>query len=161
MEPRIVLVPPKKLIGIRLRMSLQNNRTAELWRSFMPRRKEISGIVSTDLFHLQIFDTVFDYASFNPAVEYERWAAVEVNESSDVPAGMESYNFTGGWYAVFIHQGPPTAFRGTFDRIYKDWLPSSIYTVDKREHFELLGEKYKNGHPESEEEIWVPVTKKL
>ena len=37
----IELLVAKKLIGKRLSMTWQNNRTAELWRSFMPRRKEI------------------------------------------------------------------------------------------------------------------------
>jgi len=32
--------------------------------------------------------------------------------------------------------------------------------LDNRPHFEVLGEKYKNGDPESEEEIWIPVKEK-
>ena len=38
MQAEIKIIPQKKLIGKRLTMSFANNRTAELWRSFMPRR---------------------------------------------------------------------------------------------------------------------------
>lgn len=42
--------------------------------------------------------------------------------------------------------------------IYGSWLPNSTeYARDNRPHFEILGEKYKNNDPESEEEIWIPV----
>jgi AraC family transcriptional regulator len=39
-------------------------------------------------------------------------------------------------------------------------LPNSAYELDDREHFELLGEKYKNNDPNSEEEIWIPIRPK-
>ena len=123
----------------------------------MPRRNEIFGVVSTDLFHLQIFNSFFNYNNLDPAEEFERWAAVEVFDFHSIPAGMESYLLRGGLYAVFFHKGLASEFQQTFDRIYRHWLPSSPYALDRREHFELLGEKYKNNHPDSEEEIWVPI----
>jgi AraC family transcriptional regulator len=43
-EPKIAAIAEKKLIGQKLSMSLIENRTGELWRSFMPRRKEIQNI---------------------------------------------------------------------------------------------------------------------
>lgn len=33
----------------------------------------------------------------------------------------------------------------------------TIYEIDFRPHFEILGEKYKNNDPGSEEEVWIPV----
>jgi AraC family transcriptional regulator len=63
-------------------------------------------------------------------------------------------------YAVFIHQGPPQAFVKTFQHIFYSWLPNSPYDVDQREHFECLGEKYKNNAPDSEEEVWIPIKPK-
>jgi hypothetical protein len=41
MKPRIEIVKPKKLVGIHMEMTLSNNKTGELWRQFMPRRKEV------------------------------------------------------------------------------------------------------------------------
>jgi AraC family transcriptional regulator len=37
-------------------------------------------------------------------------------------------------------------------------LPGSEYFLDNRPHFEVLGDKYKNNDPTSEEEIWKPKT---
>jgi AraC family transcriptional regulator len=39
-------------------------------------------------------------------------------------------------------------------------LPNSNYHLDDRPHFEILGEKYKNADPGSEEEIWIPIKAK-
>jgi len=36
MEPRIEILPEKKFIGKKIRMSFLNNKTHELWKSFMP-----------------------------------------------------------------------------------------------------------------------------
>lgn len=62
---------------------------------------------------------------------------------------------TGGLYAVFIHKGGPNTFPKTFQYIFRTWLPASDYTVDNRAHFEILGEKYKNEDPNSEEEVYI------
>jgi AraC family transcriptional regulator len=35
-----------------------------------------------------------------------------------------------------------------------------MYFLDDRPHFEILGDKYKNGDPDSEEEIWIPIKQK-
>jgi AraC family transcriptional regulator len=44
-----------------------------------------------------------------------------------------------------------------FKYIFEEWLPSAIYGLDNRPHFEILGAKYKNNDDSSEEEIWIPV----
>ena len=44
-----------------------------------------------------------------------------------------------------------------FQYIFGTWLPTSIYTIDNLPHFEILGKKYKNNDPTSEEEIWIPI----
>ncbi len=38
---RTEIIPEKKLIGKRAKMSFSNDKTRELWQSFMPQRKEI------------------------------------------------------------------------------------------------------------------------
>jgi AraC family transcriptional regulator len=159
-EPRIETLSTKKLIGNALKMSFDNNRTAELWQGFMPRRREIKGTVSTDLFCMQIYENVLTPTDFNERTEFEKWAAAEVSEFKQIPDGMMSYTITGGLYAVFIYKGMPVDFRETFNYIFYEWLPNSKYDLDQREHFEILGDKYKNNDPDSEEEIWVPVKRK-
>lgn len=154
---RIENLSPKKLLGKKLAMSFSNNRTPELWGSFMPQRKLIQNTLGPDLFSMQIFPSP---PTFQEDVEFIKWAAIEVSNFEEVPDGMETYELQGGLYAVFLHIGPASAFRKTFDYIFQEWMPSSNYELDHREHFELLGEKYKNNQADSEEEIWIPIRPK-
>lgn len=160
MEPRIEILPEKNLIGKRLKMSLNNNRTFELWHDFMPQRKEIQNKVSTDLFCIQVYDHSFGFKDFNPDTEFEKWAAVEVSIVDNVTEGMEHYSLQGGLYAVFLYKGVPSAFHEMFQYIHYSWLPSSEYVLDNRAHFEILGDKYKNNDPDSEEEVWIPIKRR-
>ena len=157
MEPRIEILSEKKLIGKRIKMSLAENKTFELWRSFMPRRKEISNHLNTDLISMQVYDPSYDFKNFNLHATFEKWAAVEVSDFNSVPDEMETFILPSGLYAVFIHKGPASTGEKTFRYIFETWLPHSNYELDNRPHFEILGEKYKNEDPTSEEEIWVPI----
>jgi AraC family transcriptional regulator len=160
MEPRIEILPEKKLIGKRIKMNLSNDKTPELWRYFMPRRKEIQNSLSTDLFCIQVFDNSLDFEDFNQETEFEKWAAVEVSDFSKIPDTMEPYILAGGLYAVFNYKGTSSTFHKTFQFIFHTWLPASEYELDQRPHFDLLGNKYKNNDPSSEEEIWIPIKPK-
>lgn len=160
LTPRIETIPEKKLVGKCLKMSLSDNRTAELWRNFMPRRKEILNALTTDLISMQVYDESLNFKDFTPDTEFVKWAVVEVSDFTHVPDGMETYTLSGGMYAVFTYVGLPGDFAPTFHYIFGEWLPRSEYEVDNREHFELLGKKYKNNDPNSEEEIWIPIRRK-
>jgi AraC family transcriptional regulator len=160
MEPRIENQPEKRLIGKRMRMTLSENKTFELWHSFMPERKLITKRISTDLFSIQVYDKSMVFDDFNQESEFEKWAAVEVADFNSVPNGMEPFILAGGLYAVFIHKGGPETFPGTFNFIFRSWLPGSDWVLDNRPHFEILGEKYKREDPNSEEEVWIPIKPK-
>ena len=60
---------------------------------------------------------------------------------------------------IFDYKGSSTD-TSIFQYIFRTWLPSSSYQLDDRPHFEVLGAKYKNNDPESEEEIWIPIKPK-
>lgn len=156
MQPQFVSIDSKKLLGICLEMSLAENRTGELWRSFMPRLKEIETRVGNNLYSLQVYDEDY-FQRFDPRREFEKWALVEVKNFSVIPDEMEPFELPGGLYAVFQHKGMGTEI---FQFIFSEWLPKSDYFLDNRPHFEILGEKYKQGSPDSEEEIWIPVKSK-
>lgn len=159
MDPSIRLLTEKKFIGKRMRMSFSDNKTGELWRSFMPGRNEIQNYVGTDLYSVQIYDHLF-FSNFNPVKQFEKWAAVEVSDFESVPEGMEFFILYGGFYAVFSYHGTAALAEETFRYILETWLPGSAFILDDRPHFEILGEKYKNNSPDSEEEIWIPVRPK-
>ncbi len=153
MQPTITTLTEKKLVGKHLTMSHTNNLTGQLWGSFMPHRQAVQNAVGTDLYSLQVYPTGY-FERFAPQIEFVKWAAVEVADFENIPAGMERFELPGGIYAVFPHRGMDTAI---FQYIYAVWLPQSGYLLDERPHFELLGGRYKQGSPESEEDIWVPI----
>jgi len=159
MIPRIEVLAEKKLVGKRMTMSLTNNKTGELWRGFMMQQKEIQNSIGTELYSMQIYPSTY-FRDFNPDTEFEKWALTEVNDFSTIPDEMQSFTLTGGLYAVFLHQGAASAGPEIFQYIFGTWLPSSGFLLDDRPHFELLGEKYKNNDPDSEEEIWIPIKAK-
>jgi AraC family transcriptional regulator len=154
MQPEIKILSEKKLIGKKLTMSFVENHTPELWRSFMPRRNEISNKVNNDLISMQIYES-----GFLPNAVFEKWSTVEVSNFDTIPAEMESFTLQTGLYAVFFYKGLSTD-NSIFQYIFEEWLPNSEYELDIRPHFEVLGEKYKNNDPSSEEEIWIPIKSK-
>lgn len=158
MTPRIETLKEKKLVGKRLTMSLANNRTGELWQTFMPKRREISNNISNDLISMQVYKPTH-FADFKPTNEFEKWATVEVTNFESVPTEMETFLLAGGLYAVFDYKGSSND-PSIFQYIFGTWLPSSDYVLDNRPHFEVLGDKYKNNDPNSEEEIWIPIKTK-
>jgi AraC family transcriptional regulator len=159
MTPRVETTNEKKLVGKKLLMSYANYRIGELWSGFMPRRKEITNSLSNDLISLVVYQpNHFD--NFNPTNEFYRWATVEVADFVDVPDEMERYVLSSGLYAVFHYIGSSTGISIFYQNIFNVWLPSSEYHLDDRPHFEILGEKYKNNDPLSEEDIWIPIKPK-
>lgn len=161
MTPEIIILTEKMLIGKRIKMCLSDDKTLELWKSFMPRRKEISTKLGSELFSIQIFGDNQNFANFNPQTVFEKWAAVEVSDFESIPDEMETLIIPGGLYAVFLYRGSSVAAGKTFQYIFESWLPNSTYSLDKRPHFEIMGEKYKNNDPDSEEEIWIPIKLKV
>ncbi|MEO5603479.1 MAG: GyrI-like domain-containing protein [Cyclobacteriaceae bacterium] len=156
MFSRIEILTPKKLIGHRKTMSLTNDRTRELWRNFMARRKEVQQHFGSELYSIQVYDRQY-FENFNPATEFNKWATMEVKDFDTVPDGWATFTLQGGLYAVFLHTGPASSGSKTFQYIFGTWLPNSAYILDNRPHFEILGEKYKHEDPDSQEEIWIPI----
>lgn len=156
MKLRIEILSEKKLVGKRMIMSLVDNKTSLLWREFMLRRTEITNSVGIELYSMQLLSPAY-FENFNPAAEFEKWAAAEVTDFNKIPEGMEGFELPGGLYAVFLYTGAASEGAKVFQYIFGEWLPASEYVLDDRPHFEILGEKYKNDSPDSEEEIWIPV----
>lgn len=161
---RILTAESRTLVGMRHPLCLAEDSTQELWQTFRPRVGEISGRVGEESFSVQVYEAGFRMASFTPRTVFEKWAAVEisgvaVSQPSELPEGMERLVLPGGDYAVFLHKGPVTTFSQTLRDIYQGWLPTSGYRLDHRPHFEILGAKYLGPmHPESEEEVWIPIS---
>jgi AraC family transcriptional regulator len=158
MEPELRYLPVTPLAGIRKKKTLLHDKTRELWQEFMPRVKTVPNRTGNELYSAQIYPVDY-FESFQPKVEFEKWAAAPVVHIGSIPENMELLLIPEGWYAVFHYKGPAGDPK-IFNYIFGVWLPSSEYQLDERPHFEILGDKYKNDHPDSEEEIWIPVLKR-
>ncbi len=158
MQPRIDTLEEKKLVGYALTMNLAENKTGQLWRQFAPRIKEINNRCSEDKISMQIYNASY-FDNFNAENEFEKWATVEVKDFSNIPSKMKSFVLQKGLYAVFNYKGS-SSDTSIYTYIFSEWIPNSPYQIDNRPHFEILGEKYKNNHPDSEEEIWIPIKDK-
>lgn len=154
-EPEIVVFSETKLIGLKQKMSFMQNTTQLLWQTFIPRRKEIQ-TMNSDLYSIQMYPEGF-FENFNPATQFEKWAATAVGATVTSPEGMEIVAIPEGKYAVFLYKGNPANGAEVFRYIFTQWLPQSGYVLDNRPHFEVLGDKYKNGSENSEEAIYIPV----
>ena len=135
-------------------MSLARNKTAMLWHSFIKERMNIPNRSTNEMISMQVYSEPVRLGDMHQ--QFKKWAAVEVSAFSSVPDTMGTFTLKGGLYAVFHYKGLNTDTK-VFIYIFGEWLPNSEYILDNRPHFEILGEKYKNGEPDSEEEIWIPV----
>ena len=125
-------------------------RIIELWKRFMPRKNEIKHIKNNTFIALQSYN---DFNNFEKP--FDIYALVESSEVEDIPAGMQSFIIPSGTYAVFLHKGMNAA--ATYQSIMTEWLPTSGYEIDCRPHFQVMGEKYKQGSSDSEEDFYVPI----
>jgi AraC family transcriptional regulator len=159
MEPSIEFTADRHIVGMSIITSLAINKTVELWKKFMPRRNEIRNVQNDyNLYDMQVYEAGLDLTSFTPDTQFEQWAGVEVSGFENIPEGMESRTIKGGEYAVFIHKGAASEFHETSNYIFRQWLPSSKYNLDDRDHFQIMGKKYLGpANPNSEEEVWVPI----
>lgn len=156
-QPRIVETAEKTLLGKRIITSLTDDKTSDLWRSFMPLRKTIKAIASPTLYSVQRYPNNY-FTEFNAATPFEKWSAVEVSEAGTPPKDLEVLLISAGLYAVFSYKGLNTD-SSIYNFIFTQWLPSSGFQLDNRPHFEIMGELYKNNDPLSEEEIFIPIKK--
>ncbi|MBM9576072.1 GyrI-like domain-containing protein [Leptospira sp. 201903070] len=156
MQFRIETLTEKKLLGMRILLSLSENKTRELWKSFITRKGEIRNRIGTEFYSMQIYDDSY-FNNFNPNTKFEKWASVEVPDFDHVPKDMETTILPAGLYAVFFYKGSSAEAPKIFQYIFGTWLPESDFSLDNRPHFEVLGNQYHNDDPNSEEEIWIPI----
>lgn len=156
-QPSIQTLPQKKLVGKSARMSLIQNTTPLLWKSFLPHQKTINNTIGTDLYSIQMYDDTSYFKNFNPQTEFTKLAMIEVSDFEIIPKDMETLIIPSGLYAVFIYKGLPRNFPAFANYIFAEWLPNSNYELDNRPHFEVLGENYHPTDENSEEEVWIPM----
>lgn len=160
MNPRIETLPEMKLVGMRVQMNFLKNKTQGLWQRFMPRKKEIKSSIGNELYSIEIYPDLSYFDSFNPAKEFDKWAAIKVSDLETIPEEMEKLIIPAGLYAAFPFKGSDREAPKMYQNILESWIPQSIYELDHRPHYALMGDNYKNNDPDSEEEFWFPIKPK-
>lgn len=157
--PEIHTIAPKTCLGRSLTMTLANNRVGELWRMFMPEIGNIQNRLNKEIISAQVYKSDY-FNQFDPNKSFEKWAVVELTEvPSHIIDGHTILEIPGGLYAVFHYKGLSTD-TSIFQYIFGEYLPKSEFELDDRPHFEILGDRYKNNDPESEEDIYIPIRHK-
>ena len=160
MQPEIVSIDPKLLVGLKTEMSFSENKTAALWQTFMPKKHLVSA-KSDELFSVEVYPDLNFFKTFDPTKTFEKWAAVEVNSAENLAEDFEVLKISEGLYTKFIYQGKASEAARFYSKIFGKWLPNSEYKLANRPHFAVMDEKYKGEEAISEEEIFIPIEKKV
>ncbi|MCW7488513.1 GyrI-like domain-containing protein [Leptospira meyeri] len=156
MDSKITSIEKKYLVGKKIEMSLVESVTPVLWKSFVPSIGSIQNRVSKEMISLSVYPIDY-FQNFNPNRIFTKWAGVEVFSLTDLSEGMEVLEIPAGLYSVFLYKGLASEAGPFFQWIFREWFPNSGYDLDNRPHFEILGEKYKNDDPSSEELVYIPI----
>ncbi|EPR70267.1 putative transcription regulator, MerR family [Winogradskyella psychrotolerans RS-3] len=153
MNPKIKESSEIKVIGLSAKIKRhEQHKIVALWKQFMPRKHELETLASEELIAIQVFSL---QKNGEPKEEFEIWACAEVTDFKTMPQNLKSFTIPSGKYAVFLHKG--TNARLTYENIMSKWLENSGYLIDDRPHFQVMGETYENGSPDSEEDFYVPI----
>lgn len=143
-----------KVIGFKRRLSIENlmNGVGEMWDSMTPEKIQELTKLSSDnstSFPMGIYSEMYD----DNSTDYY----IAVPSSNDKNTNLESLVIPSSTWAVFECRGAlPLAMGEMFQRIYKEWFPTSNY-----EHSSLPElEWYSDGDMSSDSyksEIWIPI----
>jgi AraC family transcriptional regulator len=151
MEPKIVTKPTFTVVGMKYRGKNEKNEIPQLWEKFMPRAGEIKQRANP--FGYGVMDNYDEKTG-----EFDYLAGVEVQNVSDAPEGMESWQVPEQTYAAF-----PCNLKNikeTFQQIYHEWLPQSGYQRTDGPEFEYYDESFRPDQGKLDLFIYIPVRKK-
>ena len=126
----------------------------------MPKKHLVSA-KSDELFSVEVYPDLNFFKMFDPTKTFEKWAAVEVDSEENLAEDFEVLKISEGLYTKFIYQGKASEAARFYSKIFGEWLPNSEYKLANRPHFAVMGEKYKGEEATSEEEIFIPIEKKV
>lgn len=143
------------VVGLAGQFTMENNTIHELWDQFNRRANQIN-----HAYHDGAIGLCYHDPDYSADKSFTYMAGFAVSQAEDIPEGMTSRTVPEGDYAVFEHIGPLDTLGQTYDRIYREWQPSSDYDLDSRDDFEFYGARFQYGQSDSVLEIWIPVKQK-
>jgi AraC family transcriptional regulator len=157
MQPRFEHKPTFTVAGLTCQSTMANNIIPQLWDRFNDKRKEFSKRISEHCFGVCYYEKM---ENMGPDTPFTYMAGMLVKSEADAPADWETRTVPACDYAIFEHKGALDTLQRTYDYIFREWLPTSEYEFVNQDDFEIYGERFKYGEPDSIMEIWIPVKKK-
>jgi len=151
-NPEIIEVPDKIIIGRHLTLPIDDHAVFPLWKQFRTEQSAYN-LMGVDLYAIQT------YAEWPPKSTITHWAGIEQKGEMEYPAEWMMYALKGGTYARFIHHGTQADFPKTMAMIFTEWLPSSPYHYDSsRSQFQIMPADYVVNDPNAKEFLFIPLS---
>lgn len=154
--PVIQNMPEICLVGMNISMTINNDKSHQLWQEFMPRATEIKDRNGREFYVAQEFTEGY-FDNYQPDLNFTKWAAVCTSPDAELPDGMDRIVVPAGLYAVFTYQGRPSEAAPFFFWVFTEWIPQSGYSIALRPHLAIMGKEYKGENPDSSESICIPL----
>ena len=147
--PRFVDGKEMHIAGIGQRyVSVATAGIAAQWQAFALQMGGVPG---------RIGNAAYGVCRMSDGGGFEYICGVEVADFSAVPQTWSRINLPATRYAVFVHRGPVSSIRATFESIWRDWLPTSGFQVADAPLLERYGEDFDSASATGNVEIWVPL----
>jgi predicted transcriptional regulator YdeE len=150
MEPKFVKRDKFFVVGLPYLGRNQNNEIPQLWDQFMPRMGEIKHLWGAE-------EAAYGLCSENNKGLIDYMACLQVSELKDIPEGMVGKEIPAQTYVVFESDGVKD-IHATYDRILKQWLPSSGYDPGDGPDFEYYPPDFRGS--DSRLYIYFPIKEK-
>lgn len=153
MEPRIVDLGEKKLIGLPFYGDPAEGNFAKAWHRFVNQENSIAGRVNTKCsFGVEIYGP-----EFHETHQWTYFPCVEVSSLEQIPESLFAKTLPAAKYAVFTVTGGLSMIHKTFMFAYDEWIPASLYQVAYPFDFELYDERYHGDEEGSVLDICIPI----
>jgi AraC family transcriptional regulator len=110
----------------------------------MPRRKEV-----LNTWHGLLLDAIVQSYFYDNSMQFEYWTAIAVTDFEMIPDGMASFKIS-GLLLFYYREAMQMLLRLN---IFCYLVTEFRVCFRSSASFEILGDKYINDHPDSEEEI--------
>lgn len=90
---------------------------------------------------------------------FEYYAGFEIGDSINIPKRFKTVDIPENAYAVFTHQGHVNNIEMTYDQIYGNWLPRSMYTPTMDLDIIVVDSRFSGRNEKSEVDILIPVSR--
>ena len=109
----------------------------------------------------QLSTTTYGVMCGSNSDSFEYLCGVEVESFSGLSGDIERLRILEQHYAIFLHANHVSTIQTTWNTIYKEWLPSSIYESAHKPDFEVYDKRFDTNTGLGGIEVWVAVTLKI